>query len=548
MDHTKIPIETLVHLSNQLALYPARDPRRKKLVQEIGETFGLTERTIYRYLKERDRLKLTHRRDAKKPRIMTEDDARGYAEIVAALRVRTTNKNGRKLPVKVCIRLLEESGVMIDGALIKAPPGLLKVQTIYRYLSNYGYTAAKMSIQPAAVRFQAEHSNECWQFDFSPSDLKKLKNADKHDPRKLMFASVVDDRSGVCYEEYLYVEGEECLAALRFLFNAMAPKKEKNFPFQGIPAIIYTDNGPVAKSALFRRVMASLGVEVKTHMPAGSDGRRKTTRAKGKVERQFRTSKESFETLFHFHEPESLLEANQWLSHYLKPYNDMPHRSEPHSRLEDWVANLPTEGFRKICSWERFTALVREPETRTAGTDARVQVNGLIYQLAPELAGQKVIVYWGLFDSEVFAEYEGKKYGPFCLAEPPIPFGKFHPFKKTKEEERADKIAITAKKIVLPKSALSGQPEDELIKAMIEIPSIPFVDLDPYEEINFVSTHEAKLAISGVLGIPLGRLQEQQLNYIDAILAETLNKKIVIKKIKDLFSLKVCEKQKAVGE
>ena len=201
-----------------------------------------------------------------------------------------------------------------------------------------------------------------------------------------------------------------------------------------------------------------------------------------------------------------------------------------------------------MCSWERFTALAREPETRTAGTDARVQVNGQIYQLAPELAGQRLIVYWGLFDNEIFAEYEGKKYGPFCLAEPALPFGKFRPFKKTKEEERADHIAETAQKIVLPRSALSGKKEDELIKPMLEIPSVPFVDLDPYEEINFVSTHEAKLAISGVLGIPLGRLQEYQLKNIDAILAENLNKKWVIKKVKELFSLKLCEKQTAVGE
>ncbi|RMN79972.1 hypothetical protein ALQ56_04642, partial [Pseudomonas syringae pv. papulans] len=30
--------------------------------------------------------------------------------------------------------------------------------------------------QPPAVRFQAEHSNDCWQFDLSPSDLKHIEN------------------------------------------------------------------------------------------------------------------------------------------------------------------------------------------------------------------------------------------------------------------------------------------------------------------------------------------------------------------------------------
>jgi hypothetical protein len=97
-----------------------------------------------------------------------------------------------------------------------------------------------------------------------------------------MLFSVVDDRSGVAYQEYRCVYGEDVETALRFLFNAMAPKQSDADPFQGIPSAIYLDNGPVAKSAVFKRVMESLGVEILPHMPAGSDGRRTTARAKGK--------------------------------------------------------------------------------------------------------------------------------------------------------------------------------------------------------------------------------------------------------------------------
>ena len=59
---------------------------------------------------------------------------------------------------------------------------------------------------------------------------------------------------------------------------------------------IYTDNGPITKSAVFRRVMEHLGVAVLSHLPAGKDGRRPTARSKGKVERPFRTVKEAHET------------------------------------------------------------------------------------------------------------------------------------------------------------------------------------------------------------------------------------------------------------
>lgn len=101
--------------------------------------------------------------------------------------------------------------------------------------------------------------------------------------------------------------------------------------------MIYMDNGPIARSRVFHQVMKYLGVEVHTHLPQGKGGRRVTARAKGKVERPFRTVKEMHETLYHFHEPETEDEANAWLMQFLLRYNTMQHRSEAHSRFEDWL-------------------------------------------------------------------------------------------------------------------------------------------------------------------------------------------------------------------
>ena len=102
-----------------------------------------------------------------------------------------------------------------------------------------------------------------------------------------MLFSVVDDRSGVAYQEYRCVYGGDTESALRFLFNAMAAKQDS--PFEGVPEMLYLDNGPVARSLVFQTVMERLGVDWRTHMPAGSDGTRPTARSKGKVERPFRT-------------------------------------------------------------------------------------------------------------------------------------------------------------------------------------------------------------------------------------------------------------------
>jgi len=132
-----------------------------------------------------------------------------------------------------------------------------------------------------------------------------------------MLYSVVDDRSGVAYQEYHGVYGEDVEAALRFLFAAMAPKPQADVPFQGRPEMLYMDNGPIARSHVFQQVLGYLGIELRTHLPAGTDGQRVTARAKGKVERPFRTVKEMHETLYHFHEPQTEAEANAWLMQFL---------------------------------------------------------------------------------------------------------------------------------------------------------------------------------------------------------------------------------------
>jgi hypothetical protein len=336
------------------------------------------------------------------------------------------------------------------------------------------------------------------------------------------------------------------MTALKFLFNAMSAKKYPGFPFQGIPKTLYLDNGPVAKSAVFKRVMAYLNIEILTHIPDGKDGRRKTARSKGKVERPFRTIKESLETLYHLHQPKSLAEANTWLQNYLKRYNQEKHRYEDHSRIEDWKHNLPSEGFRAMCDWERFSSLAREPETRKVGSDACVTVNGTRYQLSNELAGFNVTLLWGIFDNELRVEYDGKHYGPFYPADGPIPFGQYRPFKKSNREKYADRIEGLAKIISIPRIALGSNDNsitEQLLNAsgLVEDkqPSIPFTMQSPFEQTTFKNAVEAKVAISRWLGYPLGRLLPEQLAQIDSIISESLDKQVVMAQVKQMFEIKL---------
>jgi hypothetical protein len=350
-----------------------------------------------------------------------------------------------------------------------------------------------------------------------------------------MLFSAVDDRSGVAYQEYRCVYGEDVAAALRFLFNAMSPKDdEPGLVLQGIPAMIYLDNGPVAKSGVFKRVMAQLGVEVRTHMPRGSDGRRVTARAKGKVERPFRTVKEAHETLYHFHTPRDEAEANLWLRHFLARYNAQPHRSGRHSRAEDWAANLPRAGIRAMCAWERFCAFAREPERRRVGVDARVQADGVSYEVEPSLAGETVTLWWGLFDHELFVEHDDQRFGPFGPIDGPIPLHRYRSFRKSAADDRLDRIEALAGKLGLPRAALD-EPAPMAIAPAVITATVPFNDPDPFRELHFPSVLAAKLAIADYLGRPLAKLAAEDLATINALLARTLERRTVIACVRGYF-------------
>jgi hypothetical protein len=280
----QLPPEALLDLRRRLAGLTPRSAERRALMQETAALYGVSEASLYRALRARARPRAVNRADRGVPRVLPAAELERYCELIAALKIRTRNQKGRHLSTVQAIRLLEEHGVETPEGLVRAPPAVLTRTTVNRHLKQSGFDYVTLTRPPPAVRFQAPHSNDCWHFDLSPSDLKQVQRPAWFEEGRghplLMLYSVVDDRSGVAYQEYHGVYGEDVEAALRFLFNAMAPKAVEGLPFQGRPAMLYMDSGPIGKSLLFHRVMDYLGIEVRTHLPRDSDGLRPTARAK----------------------------------------------------------------------------------------------------------------------------------------------------------------------------------------------------------------------------------------------------------------------------
>jgi hypothetical protein len=188
-----------------------------------------------------------------------------------------------------------------------------------------------------------------------------------------------------------------------------------------------------------------------------------------------------------------------------------------------------------MCSWERFCTFARKPERRKVGVDAQVSVAGVHYEVDPDLAGETVVLWWGVFDNELYVEHGEKRFGPYTPIGGPIPLHRYRAFKKTPTQQRAERIEALAAQLALPYAALEGHPHASAFAQTTDVPAIPFADPDPFQEFTYPNALAAKHAIADYLGKPLAKLIPEQRAQIDAILATTLKKKEVIAQIRAYF-------------
>jgi hypothetical protein len=126
----QIPSDSLLHLRQRLNRLPRKSPERTAQVQASAELYGVSASTVYRALKDFLKPRAVHRIDHGTPRLMPKSELERYCELVAALKLRTTNKAGRHLSTKRAIELLEEHGVETGQGLVCAPQGVLTRNTV----------------------------------------------------------------------------------------------------------------------------------------------------------------------------------------------------------------------------------------------------------------------------------------------------------------------------------------------------------------------------------------------------------------------------------
>src|SRR3989442_3221888 len=184
-----------------------------------------------------------------------------------------------------------------------------------------------------------------------------------------------------------------------------------------------------------------------------------------------------------------------------------------------------------MCTWEQFCRFAREPERRKVGVDARVTVAGTAYEVDPQLAGEVVLLLWGLFDDALYVEYEGERSGPYTPVAGPIPLHRYRAFKRGKRQERADRLRQVADQVTLPLAALAG---DDL---RLQPPTTPPARLtQPFDAdvlgYYFPTTVAAKLAIAEELGLPRRQLPLGARTFIDHALGGPPSGRLVSRRVR----------------
>ena len=151
----RLPAEALLDLRRRLETLPPGSTKRRDLIKETATLYGVAEVTLYRALQSQMRPKAIRRSDSGEPRVMPKSTLERYCEIVAAIKVRTSNKQGRHLSTAEALRLLETYGIETPDGLVQVPPEVLKKTTVNRYLKQWGYDRHTLLQPPPAVRFQS---------------------------------------------------------------------------------------------------------------------------------------------------------------------------------------------------------------------------------------------------------------------------------------------------------------------------------------------------------------------------------------------------------
>ena len=266
--------------------------------------------------------------------------------------------------------------------------------TIYRYMR----TVRPRRESPTKERraFEAPYAGSLWQTDimYGPY-LPQLNDRGKWVKKQTFLVAIIDDHSRLlCHGEFYF--SQDILSYLGCLKTALCKR--------GIPEKLYCDNGKVFLSDQVKNIMAELGTTV-LHTAV------RDAAAKGKIERYFRTVRDSFlNPLLALEPPRKLEELNKKYWKWCEgSYNLKVHSTINSTPIERW---MNTSHKVRLLNIGMEDEIFQFEEVRKVKKDGTFSLKNCIYETSWTLAGKKVSVrYNPFFPEQPYVSFEGKKYG-----------------------------------------------------------------------------------------------------------------------------------------
>ncbi len=302
-------------------------------------------------------------------------------EHAAALINKSRRKNDKfTFDVKEIYRhMKEELGIVID----------VSYSRFCELLRMRGWTVDEFKKPTPHVQVISEHPNQLHQFDVSiclqwyfdekkgeleeDTDYKRKYYANKIEQtvekelrgkKKLHRYVLVDHTSGAFFFWYYYALGENSIDGADFLFKAWSSKKELVstitnsdyngiYQFQGLPKILYTDQGAILKKKALKNLLDSLNVQLEFHESGNP-------RAKGMVEGLMNIIEKGFESRLKIYGIKNIDELNAYALKWCVERNLLKDfRGAKESRIEHW-RNIKPEQFIKCPPYDIWAALIQE--------------------------------------------------------------------------------------------------------------------------------------------------------------------------------------------
>lgn len=285
--------------------------------------------------------------------------------------------------VRQIIEILEVEG--------KIEPGSVSAATLGRHLRKEGLMELPKAPKGGFRRFQKKYRNQLWQVDLKygpfipdPGDPKKS--------RRTYLIAFIDDYTRLVPHAQFYLDQK--LPVLEDCFRKAILKR-------GIPDNFYVDNGKIFVSKWFRMACAKLNIRHTTTSSFSPE-------AKGKVER-FMGTVDQFINEMNLFKPKTLKELNDAFFSWLEEgYNHKPHSA--HKGLSPAIVFAEDSRKLRFATPEELWEAFLWEETRRVDKTGCVKLNGLVFDVGPELVGKHVDLRFDPFDmDEIEVWFNGGK-------------------------------------------------------------------------------------------------------------------------------------------